>query len=622
MIRRTATLGVLAAIAGCVFLLRSTAATATTRHPSSQSAAPPSLLSQLAGRPVFAVLPDGTLAGFLLERDGEAQSIQMQTSPDGARTWTTPRTLLTLPSDSGGWGGPEVLVDNKGEVHLILLNDAKTGIIRTGEEARRRNMTNRRLDIWHAMSTEGRTKWLAPTKIWEGYTGSLNSIVQLKTGRIVLPFSYKTKRSWAHRGDGADAFTYMGDYSSTVLYSDDDGRTWALSPDELKIVTPDIRGAYGAVEPVVLELKDHRVWMLIRSQMGRFYESYSPDGAHWSAPRPTAIISSDSPAGLARLVDGRIVMLWNECVRYPYAYGGRQVLHGAISEDDGQTWRGVREVMRDSQRAEPPPPGGDFGTAYPFPIALPDGKILFTSGQGGGRRASYVLDPAWLLQTSQETDFSNGLDDWSSYGTRGVEMVETKQGSGHALRISRSDPEWPAGAVWNFPDGAAGSVTIEFSLEPGFQSLNVGLTDQYSTPFDDSDYFYNLFNLPISSVAPLLGSSRLKPNQTYKLTLAWNTEDGHCRVSLDGRVIGTLRQSRLSTGVNYLRLHSTADTAETGGMRLLSVIANVSPSGMGREHRAHMPSSATVDAANREIAPHNAKRVDTLGIIGPSGQPR
>ena len=552
---------------------------AAAKDPATYQSAPssPTKVAQLAGHLVFAVLKDGTLAGFSMIREEGHQVIQMQTSSDGTRTWTQPQTVLTLPNDAGGWGGPEVLVDDRGEVHLILLNDANTGIIRSGEAERRPNMTTRRLDIWHAMSNAGRTKWQQPTKIWEGYTGSLNSIIQMKSGRIVLPFSYRTKRTWANRGEGVDTFTYMGDFNSTVLYSDNDGTTWTLSPAELKVVTPDIRGSYGAVEPVVIELKDHRVWMLIRTQMGRFYESFSPDGARWSDPQPTAIVSSDSPAGLARIPDGRIVILWNECVRFPYAYGGRQVLHGAISDDDGKTWRGHREVMRDPHRDELPPPGGDFGTAYPFPIALPDGKVLFTSGQGGGRRASYFLDPAWLLETSQSTKFSAGIDDWSTYGTKGVDLLNAR-GDAHALGIAKVDAKWPAAAVWNFPAGRMGNVTIEFSLEPGFRSLNIGLTDQYSTPFDDADQFYNVFNLPVRADAGLLSGGKLEPNHSYTLKLAWNTDEGRCRVFLDGRPVGTLKQSRITEGLNYVRFRSTASQTESGGMKVLSVSADVSPS--------------------------------------------
>src|SRR4029079_4003474 len=176
------------------------------------------------------------------------------------------------------------------------------------------------------------------------------------------PISYRTNRNWGNRGSGFDAYTYTGQFDSSALYSDDNGNTWIQSESVLRTPTPDIETIEGAVEPVVLELKDGRVWMLIRTQMGRFYQSFSADGGNtWSSTVPTSLISSDSPPGLVRLSDGRIVMILNRCLRFPYAYGGRHVLHAAISNDEGRSWHGYREVVRDPLRDQPPPPSGDFG---------------------------------------------------------------------------------------------------------------------------------------------------------------------------------------------------------------------------------------------------------------------
>src|SRR5439155_7684986 len=156
----------------------------------------------------------------------------------------------------------------------------------------------------------------------------------------------------------------------------------------------------------------------------------------------TSLISSDSPAGLVRLPDGRIVMLLNCCLRFPYAYGGRHVLHAAISDDEGRTWRGYREVARDPLRSQPPPPGGDFGPSYPYPCVTKDGKVLFALACATGTRSGQptnppgfvptqkrdltLLDPAWLTESSQRTDSSEGeasLHDWSLFGGQGVELV-------------------------------------------------------------------------------------------------------------------------------------------------------------------------------------------------------
>src|SRR5260370_24478010 len=106
--------------------------------------------------------------------------------------------------------------------------------------------------------------------------------------------------------------------------------------------------------------------MLMRTQRGRFYESFSPDGAKWSPAKPTTLISSDSPAALLRLKDGKILLFSNACLRYPYAYGARNVLHIAVSEDEGRTSPGFREVARDHRRNQPPSIHADTGVACSF----------------------------------------------------------------------------------------------------------------------------------------------------------------------------------------------------------------------------------------------------------------
>ena len=226
------------------------------------------------------------IALFLRNASG-FRGLAARDSRDNGRTWGEVRNLAPLPSDEGAWGSPEPLVDRDGELHVFLL------------KPRKKAPAGLDIDIHHMKSSEGRTRWQPPRRIWAGYTGSLNGVIQTRGGRIILPFSYMTKRTWADRGKGFDAFTYMGTFDCTVLYSDDRGETWHESPTPLKVTAPDL-GTYGAIEPVVVERGDGRVWMLLRTQHGRFYESLSDDGRAWSRPRPTRNLSPDSPAGLAR----------------------------------------------------------------------------------------------------------------------------------------------------------------------------------------------------------------------------------------------------------------------------------------------------------------------------------
>jgi hypothetical protein len=409
-------------------------------------------------------------------------------------------------------------------------------------------------------------------------------VIQTRSGRILLPFSYYTPRTWADRGTGLDAFTFTGSFECVVLGSDDGGESWALS-NPLRIPTPDITYAYGACEPVVLELKDGGVWMLIRGQTGRFWESRlaaEEDGLTWSRPTPTRIISSDSPAGLVRLDDGRIVLLWNACLRHPYAYGGRQVLHAAISSDEGETWRGVREVARDPLRHLPPPSSGDHGTAYPFPVVTADGAVLVCTGQGEGRTILARLAPEYLQETVQRTDFTDSLEDWSVFGTRGVGLApHPEQRATQVLRLQRVDPEFPAAAVWNFPLGHTGHLRLRLRFEPGTQGLLLGLTDHFSTPFDEEDLLNAVFAALLLPADDLAGGMRVEPDRWHELVLAWNQAGSACAIRLDHATIASLPRLRHGEGVCYLRLRTVATMPEAGGVLLESVEADVSPSWTG-----------------------------------------
>lgn len=510
--------------------------------------------------------PDGTIAGITVRMVENQQYVCGWFSMDNGATWAGPEVLFSLPREYGLWSSPEVLVDRDGEIHVFVLNDLGSGALgnTAGEEAHPEWTPGEvRLDIWHLRSAKGRTEWPAPKRIWTGYTGALNSVVQMRNGRILLPFSYLVNRTWRNRGEGLDAYTFRGTYLSTVIYSEDNGETWQRSPTPLKVPVPDISYAYGAVEPVVLELRDGRVWMLIRTQMGRFYESFSPDGAIWSIPRPTAILSSDSPAGLVRLADGRITLVWNNCLRYPYAYGGRQVIHAAVSTDEGQTWRGYREIGRDPHRGEPPPPHGDFGSGYPYPTALQDGSLLYTTGQGEGRVLIMRLNPDWLCERQLEDNFANGLEDWSVFGTKGVELVS--HSGKQLLRIARIDEEFPACAVRNFPAGQSGTLEMRVLLEEGCGKMLVGLADHFSTPFDQEDIFFNLFNL---NLAP---GENISTDYQHTLTFSWSIPARTCKVQLDRQPIAMLPLLHESPGPSYLRLRSLADRPNCAGMLVESL---------------------------------------------------
>lgn len=531
----------------------------------------------------FGHFKSGKLIG-VYEQEGQkgaGPDIMARYSSDNGATWGPSERLFALPKGYEQWWVNELLIDKDDEIHLFFMIDGTSGkAFARGEEDRPLigELAGMRIDIGYMRTSNHQTTWSRPRVLWVGYTGALNSVIQMDNGRILLPFSYLTKRTWGgDHGPGVGAFTFMGQYNCVNLYSDDGGTTWHLG-DSLMVPVPDIVSAYGAVEPVVVQLKDGQVWMLLRTQMGRFWESFSRDGAHWSEPHPSSILSSDSPAGVVRLSDGRIVLLWNNSLRYPYAYGGRQILHAAISDDSGHTWRGYREVGRDPLRNEKPPSDGDFGTGYPYPVTANNDCVLFASGLGKGRALRVIMDPKWLYETTQTADFLSRAEEWSTFGTRGVEIVaDPDAADGKALQIRKTDAGWPAAAVWNFPEGASGKLRLRLKLNPGFAGALIGLTDHFSTPFDLEDRYNNVYNFWIGPDGELSPDKRIQPGPWHDLELAWNADRQSCQVSLDGHKIAALPVVRSSRNVCYLRLRSTAETTDPAGFLIDAASVEVSP---------------------------------------------
>lgn len=239
-----------------------------------------------------------------------------RTTRDGGKTWEPLRELTRLPD--GRSSHPTVQRMRDGSIHLFFLGYIKFAF-KDGSPT-----SECRSDLWTSRSTDDGKTWSVPQMIYQGYTGSTNGAAETRSGNIVVPFSHYVSNP--------------GHLVSMAVVSSDGGKTWKPS-NEL-----DIGGAGdhdGALEPCVMELKDGRVWMLIRTTKGRFWESFSTDGGLvWSAPQASSIDSAMAPGHLARLADGRLALAWNR------PHGQRSELHVALSNDDGKTWSPSLVVVR------------------------------------------------------------------------------------------------------------------------------------------------------------------------------------------------------------------------------------------------------------------------------------
>lgn len=509
-------------------------------------------------------LPDGTIESFFRRSADGSVSIFVMRSTDNGRSWTTPEPLVRLAIEP--WGGPMPLLDRHGELHFVIP--------RVRGDGRRPNV-DRFIDLYHLKSSRQRTEWSEPRRIYEGYCGALQGVFQLSSGRIVAPFA-----DWLPNVPTAPP---TGPSVTTCVYSDDDGGTWQRSPAKLTAPCHENYngGNYGACEPTLIELNDGRVWMLIRTQDGFLYESFSNDGTRWSEARRSRFYSSNSPAFPVRLPDGRIVVFWNNCEMPPRVdgdgvYGGRDALHAAISDDEGRTWRGFREVYRDATRNGSPPRNGDRGTAYPHATVTQDGKILLVSGQGTDRRRRFLIDPDWLLQTTQ-CDAFRDLDAWHVFKGIGParrwwrDRVAGPQLAAHpdrpearVLHVRRANELEPDGAVWNFPAGVQGRLAVRLRANAGFGGARISLTDRMFDPCDDAGDELAAYSLALPS------DGRLQAGHWHRIQFDWKAES--CQVTLDGESLRSLKPLHaMPNGLSYLRLRSAAAEIDPAGFFVESV---------------------------------------------------
>lgn len=519
-------------------------------------------------------LEDGTLIRYGVDR--RKNRLNSQTSSDGGRTWgeatfeceILPGTYNVMP-----------LMSHDGEIHLASMVARGDG---------RKIAVDRFIDIWHYRTTDKRTKWEKPNVIFQGYCGALLDFKQLSTGRLVCPFAW-----WVPNRPVAPP---VGANLCTVFYSDDAGRTWTKSTSDLSSPCyPNFVGNnYGADEPCILELKDGRLWMLMRTQTGFLYESFSSDqGETWCDARPSRFVCSSSPPMLWRIPDGRIVVIWNNCESPPAhdgagVYVNRDALHGAVSDDEGKTWRGFREVYRDPHESQTPP-NTDRGSAYPTPPVWANGRFVFLTGQGVGRRNLVSVDPRWLTLAHAEDDFSAGLGQWivfkpigpaSRYRREripGPPLVDhpTKPDA-KVLHLRKPDEHDADGALWNFPNGVKGTLTLRLMPKPGFGGASIVLTDRSFKPTDDHSERLAVFAVTIRPDGKLGDGPQLALDKWHTLAFGWDLRTRNCTLSIDGRKALTLKQlNATGNGLSYLHLRSKAAKVDAAGVFIESVSVDI-----------------------------------------------
>lgn len=145
----------------------------------------------------------------------------------------------------------------------------------------------------------------------------MNKPTVLSTGEWVLPVTHAA----------APVFDWFAGPAQVqgVGISTDKGRTWSLHGA--------VRSPYWSLENMIVELRDRRLWMLIRTGAGVLWESYSSDrGRTWSEGKASTIANPGSRFFIRRLKSGNLLLVNH------YKFTGRSHMTAQLSTDDGKSW--------------------------------------------------------------------------------------------------------------------------------------------------------------------------------------------------------------------------------------------------------------------------------------------
>lgn len=256
------------------------------------------------------------------------------TSEDNGTTWSEPVAVINPQGMARAWD-PNLWHDPSGRMWWWWTQTAPM----------RGEAWDGRGGVWAVTTSDShspRPTWTQPRRLFHGV--ALNKPMITSKGQWLMPLAIW--KDFTHFTD-LDPFRKPG-----VIASIDGGETWQW------------RGGAEMAnrvfdEPMVVELRDGNLWMLLRSRHG-INESFSMDGGiSWSEARPSSFAGPSSRFHLRRLANGRLLFI-NHLGNPGRA---RSHLTAMLSEDDGKTW--PYRLLLDERTA----------VSYPDAVESPDGHI-------------------------------------------------------------------------------------------------------------------------------------------------------------------------------------------------------------------------------------------------------
>lgn len=260
--------------------------------------------------------------------DAPASYLASRVSSDGGKSWSDRDETVI---DAKVHGVPIIA-----SVSLLRLKDDRIALFYL---VKKTDVDSQM--VMRTSSDETRT-WSEATACTSGpgYFLVTNSrVVQLKSRRIIFPAA---RHEVPQSPEGLDRGVV------TCFSSDDNGTSWHASKGNVEAMA---NSHSGLKDPVIVELKDGRLMMLMCIHLHPLFQSFSADaGDTWSTPQATDLATPVSTASIKRIPStGDLMLVWNDHAHSdPALKNKRTPLTAAISKDEGKTWESRKTLYSDS----------------------------------------------------------------------------------------------------------------------------------------------------------------------------------------------------------------------------------------------------------------------------------
>jgi AraC-like DNA-binding protein len=262
--------------------------------------------------------------------EGPENYVVLISSTDNGKNWSNPRFVIDPPGKVRAFD-PCLWMDPLGRLWLCWAQSF--------------GLYDGRCSVWTVHCSDPASEhpqWSAPRRIGNGIM--LNKPTVLSTGEWLFPTAL-----WAYKT------SYLNDLPeerySNILVTGDQGESF-------------VKRGFANVpnrhcdEHMVIERRDGKLWMLVRTTYG-IGESFSGDqGRTWSPGRPTRLGGPNSRFFIRRLRSGWLLLVNH------YGFKGRSHLTAQLSEDEGATWTDGLLIDERTNVAYPDGTEATDGTIY------------------------------------------------------------------------------------------------------------------------------------------------------------------------------------------------------------------------------------------------------------------